>query len=202
MTLALTTPGVAIARAHAAIGHHPSQPCPVAGVVTVFVLPRVAREQDRPDAESRHVAFPRVDPGALRAVRARLEAARLVGTELYVQTAQYQDVTLKVHTSGDADATEELRLAIVNRLTTYLDPLEGGDSGDGWPFGGPLRPSALLKQAQTAAGELASVESIAILTGAVNENCLDVPLSPHRLPALRGVAVVHRRAARVLEGLR
>jgi predicted phage baseplate assembly protein len=201
-TLAVTTPGVAVARAHAAIGHYPSQPCPVAGVVTVFVLPRVAREPDRPDAESRHVALPRVDPGALRAIRRRLEAARLVGTELYVRTAPYQDVSLQVNTSGDAAATEDLRVAIVNRLTRYLDPLEGGDTEDGWPFGGALRPSALLRQAQAAAGERASVESIAIRTGIVDEDCLDVPLGPHRLPALRGVAVVHRRAPRAQEGLR
>lgn len=58
--LAVRTPGVAVARCHVAIGAHPAYPCvDVPGAVTVLVLPSAGRQPD---------------PGALAAVRARLDA--------------------------------------------------------------------------------------------------------------------------------
>jgi hypothetical protein len=74
-------------------------------------------------------------------------------------------------------------------LRRYLDPLVGGDDETGWPFGEAVRPSALLRTAQQALGDLAEVASIAIgLDGAEpTESCADVPLGTGELPALREV---------------
>ena len=44
--IARTVPGVAIKRAHAAVGFHPNHPCtPIPGAVTVFILPDVSRPE-------------------------------------------------------------------------------------------------------------------------------------------------------------
>ena len=170
--LATSTPGVAVARAYVGVGGHPGYPCDtVPGAVTVRVLPAAGTQPD---------------PGLLDAVRAHLEQARLVGTELFVCRPRYRRARLRVDLTGRADA-ETLRAA----LTRYLDPLVGGDDGDGWPFGGPLRPSALLRVAQDAAGDTADVSAVAIgLDGAEPaESCADVPLRPGELPALDTVDI-------------
>jgi hypothetical protein len=170
--LAASTPGVAVARAYVGVGEHPGYPCDtVPGAVTVRVLPAAGTQPD---------------PGLLDAVRAHLERARLVGTELFVCRPRYRRTRLRVDLTGRAGA-ETLRAA----LRRYLDPLVGGDDGDGWPFGGPLRPSALLRVAQDAAGDTADVSAVAIgLDGAEPaESCADVPLRPGELPALDTVDI-------------
>jgi hypothetical protein len=84
-----------------------------------------------------------------------------------------------------------VRTALHDALRHYLDPLRGGDGGDGWPFGGPLRPSALLRVAQAAVGDSAEVTAVAIgLDGAPpTEDCADVPLRPGELAALTDVSI-------------
>jgi predicted phage baseplate assembly protein len=182
--LAKATPGVDIARAHVAVGRHPATPCdPVPGAVTVVIVPRVPR--DRLDGGP-EVAAPAPDPGALAAVRATLEAARLVGTELFVQGPRYHPVRLAV-TPGTAVADPAgLRRRLLDGLRRYLDPLRGGEAGEGWPFGEPLRPSELLGVAQELAGRAAVIDAVAIgLDGAPPaEACLDVPIGPHDLVVL------------------
>jgi hypothetical protein len=186
VTLARTTPGVAIARAHAAVGAHPGFPCAaVPGAVTVHVVPDVPRDEDRPDL----VAHPVPDRGALCAVRDRLDEARLLTAEVFVRGPAYRPVTLRVDLSGRP--ADRVRVSAVVRaaLRRFLDPLVGGDDGDGWPFGGPLRPSALLRAARRATGDLADVAAVAVgVDGAEpDEDCRDVELRPGELPALTTV---------------
>ena len=50
----------------------------------------------------------------------------------------------------------------MRRLTSFLDPLVGGDDHQGWPFGEPLRPSVLLRESQVAVEDSAVVNSVAI----------------------------------------
>ncbi len=160
--LARTVSGVAIKRAHAAIGLHPKHPCvPIPGAVTVFIVPDVSRpdvlsedseEFDETAVESAFVAAPVPDPGALAAVRARLEVARLAGSEVFVSAPQYRPVAITLNVESDSDAAVEISQKIRRRLRAFLDPLTGGE-GDGWPFGEPVRPSAILREAQDALGE-------------------------------------------------
>jgi predicted phage baseplate assembly protein len=188
--LTVGTPGVAIARAHAAVGFHPDFPClPVPGVVTVFPVPWAPR-----DEACGVVPAPVPDPGAIEAVVARLEAARLVGSEVLVRPPIYVPVALTVVVRSSIAAPERLRDAITTRLARFLDPLVGGEIGQGWTFGEKLRPSALLRQAQDAAGLSGEVAEVAIsLPGVapavVAESCRDVVIGAHSLPWLRHVAV-------------
>jgi predicted phage baseplate assembly protein len=191
LALATTTPGVAIARCHVGIGDHPRYPCSaVPGAVTVRIVPGV------PDpvaalADPGYDPALAPDPGAVRVVTARLRDARLLGTEVFVRPPLYRQVALRVELSGAPSDSAGVRDAVRAALRRLLDPLLGGDEGDGWPFGEPLRPSALLRVAQDAAGDRAQVEQVAVgLDGAVPAaGCDDVPLGPGRLPALRGVRV-------------
>jgi predicted phage baseplate assembly protein len=204
--LARTTPGVAIARAHAAVGLHPGHPCRVVpGAVTVFVVPEVPREDEDPELrESAFVAAPVPDPGALAAVQARLDAARLVTTEVFVAAPRYRPVSLRVEVEADPLDPAALERRLEEHLRRFLDPLTGGDGGDGWPFGEPLRPSALLREAQEALGRAGEVSRIALgLDGEEpSEDCKDVAIGEHELVVLSELRLDLRRAAPTRGGLR
>jgi hypothetical protein len=186
-TLACTTPGVAIRRAHVAIGVNSDFPCAaVPGAVTVFIVP----DAPRGDGACAMVTAPQPDAGALASVTARLDAARLVGTELYVRAPIYRDVAIAVDVEADTDASDTMRADVAARLGRFLDPLVGGDEQAGWPFGGPLTPSVLLRRAQDEIGDRGEVVRVGIRlldTGGTEESCNDVAIGPNALPALRQI---------------
>ncbi|MGO4430541.1 baseplate J/gp47 family protein, partial [Streptomyces sp. MCAF7] len=99
VTLARTTPGVAVARAYPALGEHPGFPCAtVPGAVSVHIVPAAPRDDlDRED----FVAAPLPDPGMVCAVAARLAQARLLTSEVFVRPPRYREVALRVDLSGD-----------------------------------------------------------------------------------------------------
>ncbi len=161
--IARKIPGLAIKRSCAAIGLHPNYPCVlIPGAVTVFVVPDVSRpdvlsedslEFQGAAVESAFVAAPVPDPGALAMVRATLETVRLAGSEVFVSPPHYQPVTLILDVESNSTDPTELNRKIRQRLHRFLDPLIGGDEGDGWPFGEPVRPSAILRETQAELGE-------------------------------------------------
>jgi hypothetical protein len=181
--LALTTPGIAVRRAHAAIGYSSLTPCiPVPGMVTVFVVPYAPREDYSELVEPAFVAAPQPDPGALLEMRARLDDARLVTHEVCVRGPLYRCATVRVEVQADSGEPAELRRMVAARVARFLDPLIGG-AGDGWPFGEPLRPSAILRAAQEAIGREGFMTRVAIgLDGcAATEDCHEVPIGDHAL---------------------
>lgn len=193
INIVTNTPGVAFKRAYAALGHHPAHPCQaVPGAVTVYVVPDAPGE-DGPeyDQTCAYVAAPKPDQGALQEARARIEKARLIGSEVFVAAPEYRRVSLAVAARGDpadpAALSEKIRIGLQN----FLDPLRGGNQKRGWPFGEPLRPSVLLSEAQRAAGLDASITSVAIGLDCepASENCKDVEIEPHQLVVLHDVVV-------------
>jgi hypothetical protein len=192
VALATTTPGVAVARAHAALGEHPGFPCArVPGAVTVHIVPSVPRDDLT-------IAAPAPDPGMVRAVAARLAEARLLTAEVFVRAPAYRTVALRVDLSGRPADRTRVSTVVTEALRRFLDPLVGGDDGAGWPFGEALRPSALLRAAQQALGDLADVSAVAIgVDGALpGETCLDVPLKANELPK---VAEIRTRVVPAVE---
>jgi hypothetical protein len=197
--LALTTPGIALKRAHAAVGFHPGHPCTkVPGAVTIFVVPDAPREEvDDEWVENAFVAGPVADPGALEAVCRRLDLARLVTSEVFVRNPLYRPIALTVTVEGDPGDPSTLREQIKKRLQNFVDPLVGDDQEQGWPFGEPLRPSVLLREAQRALGETGEVVSVSIKlldTDAAAEDCSDVRIGEHALVTLHEVNVQLRRS--------
>jgi len=200
VSIATTTPGTAIVRAHAASGFHPCSPCAaIPGVVTVFIVPYAPRPADADEEEEFHyVAAPIPDPGTLEAVRKRLDAARLAGTEVYVAPPRYRAVRLEIELDTPQVRLQEDQTRIFRRLRAFLDPL-----GD-WPFGEPLRPAVLRREAQQAAGTTAEIGlvSIGIDGDEPSENCREVEVGPHDLVYLTEVRLRVKAAPMLVGGLR
>jgi hypothetical protein len=199
--LARTTPGVAIARAHAAVGAHPAHPCrSVPGATTVYLVPWAPRDEDLPPgSDAALVRAPAPDPDTLALVQARLERVRLAGHEVFVAGPRYRPARLRFEVEADTRTPAQLEERVRRALVRYLDPLVGGDDADGWPFGEPLRPSALVRAAQRTLARDGEVRAVAIaLDGApgLEVSCTDVGIGTDSLPRLDQVSVtfVPRRA--------
>lgn len=205
-TIALSTPGVALRRAHAAIGRHPLHPCvAVPGAVTVYIVPDAPREElDSDLVEDAFVAAPMPDPGVMAAVDARLQRARLVTTELFVSAPRYRSVKLRALLRGDVNDPAALRGLAHERLRRFLDPLEGGDDGTGWPFGEPVRASVMLREVQAAVGKQVRVALVAIgLDGDEPlEACGALAIGPHELVWLEELSLQLDRSVAAAGGLR
>ncbi|EMD25706.1 baseplate J/gp47 family protein [Amycolatopsis azurea] len=201
VTLAVTTPGVAVGRAYASVGEHPGFPCArVPGAVSVHIVPTVPREDfAAPD----FVAAPVPDPGMLHAVARRLGETRLLTAEVFVRAPAYREVRLRVDLAGTPADRVKVSTVVGEALRRFLDPLLGGDDGTGWPFGEALRPSALLRAAQEALGDLADVAAVAIGVDGADpaETCDDVPLRAGELPVVREIRTQVVPAAEPGEGL-
>jgi hypothetical protein len=132
------------------------------------------------------VAAPQPDPGALQAARDRMSAGRLIGADVFVCGPVYRYVWLAVAAAVDIAPSTALREAIIGGLQNYLDPLVGGDQGDGWPFGDPIRPTALMRVVQDILGTAGDVQSVSVRLdhGTLAESCQDVRIRPHELLAL------------------
>ncbi len=123
--LAIETPGTDIARAKAWADHHPSFPCFEApGMITVVIVPNMP------------VAAPLPGRALLNSVAQYLNLRRIIGTRIEVTAPTYRTVAVQaqVQSAGGASKTA-VKQRIVDALNAYLDPLTGGPSGDGWPFG-------------------------------------------------------------------
>jgi hypothetical protein len=136
------------------------------------------------------VPAPVPDAGAIAAVAARLDSARLIGTEVFVLPPLYQPVALTIDIEAHTAAPDALRTIVERQFRRFLDPLIGGEDKAGWPFGEKLRPSILLRQAQDAIGFQGDVRRVGITlldTITPEESCNDVPIGPHALPTLKSV---------------
>jgi hypothetical protein len=124
-------------------------------------------------------------------VRARFTRTRLVGEQIFVETAAYRHVTLRATVTGAPHDPEGLRKRLAAALRLYLDPLLGGDEGWGWPFGEPVRPTALLGIAQREVGDRGAIVEVAIaIDGEPYEACEDVALRSYELVAVDRIDVM------------
>jgi predicted phage baseplate assembly protein len=196
--IALATPGVAVARAHVSPGHHPGHPCvDVPTALTVTLVPEV----DRTGPPQDRTATPAPDRGLLAAVLARLTDARLLGQEVFVGPPSYRAVRVRLAVSRSG-RDEEVRARIIQALRRHLDPLEGGADGDGWPFGGVVRPSELVGVAASAAGVEATVAGLAVaLDDGAWSDCDERPTGPRDLVWLAGAELTWTAAATGGSGL-
>jgi hypothetical protein len=197
--LAVTTPGLGLARAHASPGFHPGFPCgAVPGALTVTIVPHA----DRHAQTAEWTLAPVPDHGALSTVRRRLEQARLIAQEVFVLPPVYRRVDVEVSVSATS-SSEATRETIVNALRRYLDPLVGGAEREGWPFGGPVRPSALVEVVQEAVGPEVSVTHLAVsIDGGERTDCADLAIGPRELACFGSAKVTQATALPTGRGLR
>lgn len=173
--LALGAPGAQVRRAHAVAGLHPSLPGrPVPGVVGVYVVP--------PDSGEGPPPVP--DESSLRAVAEYL-AAKLApaGVEVVATPPRYHRIRALAGLIADptADASVLVRRTL-EELDKYLHPLTGGESGEGWPFGGVLQYAVLVRRLlANVEGLLALPRLNFIIDGARVPGCADFTPAPHAL---------------------
>lgn len=201
--IARDTPGVAVARAHAEVGLELGECGVVPGVTTVFVVPGLHSRTRKRVRANQEVAAPIPDPGMLDEVRAQFARTRLVGEIIYVEPAHYRRVRVRVTVFGAPHDRDAVRKRVGASLRVYLDPLLGGDDGQGWPFGAPIRPTALLGVAQRELGDRGEIHEIVVaLDDEPYQKCEDVPIRPYELCEVAGIDVVIVATAATEVGLR
>ncbi len=136
--LAQRAPGAVVKRAHAVSGFHPHFPgASIPGVVTLFPVPPL---------EGEGPPTPRSD--TLRAVAEYLtREVAPPGVEVIAAPPSYHRirvaVTVRIDASADAGA---MITAVIEEINRYLDPLLGGETAQGWAFGGTLRFQRLVRR--------------------------------------------------------
>ncbi|MFE7132059.1 putative baseplate assembly protein [Streptomyces sp. NPDC057638] len=172
--LALRTPGASIARAEGVPGLHPGFPgVPIPGVVGVLVVP--------PAQEG---AGPPVPTAAtLRAVADHLSRdAAPAGVTVVAAPVTYHRVAVEARVTLDPDQDRAAVLARAgDAVTGYLDPLTGGENRAGWPFGGALRHTPLVRRLLAVDGVHAVSRLSLVVDGVRLPPCADHALAPHSL---------------------
>ncbi|MEV4319034.1 putative baseplate assembly protein [Actinocrispum sp. NPDC049592] len=169
--LAVRAPGAEIARAHGVPGLHPDfAGKPIPGVVGVLVVAPTG-EPPIPAAATLHAVANfltrEVAPAGVTVVAAPA-VFHDVAVEAWVVVDEDQDRAGVLARAGDA-------------LTTYLDPVRGGEDGAGWPFGGALRHSALVRRLLTVGGIIAVSQLSLTVDGLRLPPCTDHVLPPNTL---------------------
>ena len=102
-----------------------------------------------------------------------------------MRAPRWRDVRLRLRLRSRAPSAAELEGRLHRVMEGYLDPLRGGDDGQGWPLGGPIDPSALIRRAQDELRDAALVEEIAIqVDGHAPEHCQPAAIGECYLPRL------------------
>lgn len=136
--VALSTPGLRVARAKALSGYNPDYPCIAAypGAVTVVAVP-YSREG---------TVTPVPGDGFLQTVFSHLDTHRLITTDLYVIGPEYVKVSVECRVRlMKRSSPIEVEKRVKRALEDFLDPLIGGPDGKGWPFGRSVYPSEIYQ---------------------------------------------------------
>jgi len=183
--LALHASGALVARAHAVPGFHPAfAGTPIPGVVGVFVIP-----------VERGSGPPVPDEDTLRAVSTYLSGTLApAGVEVVAAAPIYHNVQVQVSVViEDRVSRGDTVNAVVALLNTYLDPVTGGDEGQGWPFGGTLSNVAFVRKILTEVQGVSAVPRLRfIVDGLSGAFCADMPIPANSLvwPRLHQVLVL------------
>ncbi|MEC4676694.1 MAG: putative baseplate assembly protein [Nitrospirota bacterium] len=125
--MALSTPGLRVARAKVIPDYHPGYPCiPIPGTVTVVAVPYVREGATTPVPGE----------GFLLTILDHLNKHRLITTDVHVIGPEYVkvSVTAGIHIRKKSSPAE-VQKRLMKALETFLDPLKGGPDGKGWLFG-------------------------------------------------------------------
>ncbi|MFD7816099.1 putative baseplate assembly protein [Streptomyces sp. NPDC059785] len=172
--LATQAPGASVARAQGVAGLHPDfAGVPIPGVVGVLVVP--------PGDDSGEPPVPTA--ATLRAVTEYLSReVAPAGVTVVAAPAPYRRVAVEAWVTLDPDLDRATVLTGAgDAVRTYLDPLTGGENGAGWPFGGALRHTALVRRLLAADGVLAVSRLSLLVDGVRQPACADHAIPPHTL---------------------
>lgn len=190
--LARSAPGADIRRAHAVGGLHPLFPgARIPGVVGVFVV-GAKRQDGKP---------PIPTEATLQAVTKHLAAWAPRGAEVVAVAPEFHSVRVEAtfELAGDPaiDVTETIH-DTARKLDEWFDPVVGGASREGWPFGGTIYYDALIRfLLRELAGKLVAIPTLLLVVGGVrSSHCADVAIPEHGLlwPAPHQLLPLPRRS--------
>jgi len=176
--LALSAPGIGVARAKAIPRFHPIHGGEVPDVVSVIVVPKSPELLSVPS------------PGFLKAVYRHLDESRLLTTELFVLPPVYVKVSVKatvVKMREHLAATVKAKVSL--GLVNFLHPTEGGPDGKGWPFGRPVYVSEIFETIGGTEG-VDYVKSVTLLKEGLEQDG-DVLIPKHGLVYSDGKKASH-----------
>jgi len=149
---------------------HPSFPgVQVPGVVSVIIVP----DADEGDT------MPMPSEGTIRTVCAELNRRRTLTAEVFVVPPRYRRVQIEAEVMAEDSADlAVLKSTIDEDLLAYFHPLNGGEDGAGWPFGGDILYSRVSQRILRGPGAR-SIQSLLIrLDGVEQPECRDVVIEP------------------------
>ena len=170
--LALRATGAQVARAHAVPGFHPSFPgTAIPGVVSVFVIPPESTGPPTPNEDT------------LRAVSTFLSSTLApAGVEVVAAAPRYHTVRLDVSVVIDPSVSRGQAVQqVIAVINSYMDPLTGGDDGQGWPFGGTLSNVAFVRKLLAISGITAVPTLSFTVDGIRSKRCTDASTSANSL---------------------
>jgi predicted phage baseplate assembly protein len=120
--------------------------------VRVLVVPALGEHTNSEDDSARFASL-RPRDETLERIRAHLDARRCVGTQVLVEPPFYQGVTVVAQLRPQARTTAvTLRERALRALYGYLNPIDGGPDGTGWPFGRPIQSGEIYAVLQRVDG--------------------------------------------------
>ncbi|MEX3103061.1 MULTISPECIES: putative baseplate assembly protein [unclassified Streptomyces] len=122
-----------------------------AGAVRVLVVPDAVADE----ADDR-LRFEQLIPSeqVLTSITRTLDERRLIGTRLVVEPPVYQGVTVVARFAAPPSEIDRVRESALDALFRYLNPLNGGPDGTGWPFGRPVQYGEIFGVLQQATGNV------------------------------------------------
>jgi predicted phage baseplate assembly protein len=188
--MAMQANGADIRRAHAVGGMHAGlNGARVPGTVTVFLL-------GPPRAEGP----PYPDQGSLDAVsRYFSEHVAPAGIEVVAAAPQFHQIGVRASlaVAARADYGNVIRRALAE-LDAFFDPIRGGELGQGWPFGGTVQHSAVVRRLLARVDDLQAVSALnLIVDGETLPACGDFKPLPNRLlwPDIHELRVVEEASS-------
>ena len=170
--MALGTPGIPIARAHALAAYHPDMPAfTVPDNVSVVVLPPCPGNKPLPSA------------ALLEEVRRYLEPRRLIATQIHVIAPHYTTITVEAHLGAQQGVdSKHLEKIAQQALDKFFHPLHGGPDGTGWPIGRAVYRSEVFALLQEIDG-VAYVENLSLEKDDLSCDCNNIEICKHGLIA-------------------
>ncbi len=126
------------------------------GTVSLLLVPQAALGQLQADqgiVPDRFALTPELEQQVL----AYLNERKLLGTQIRCRAPDYVGVAVQTEVAlepayNNPDARREILAQLRATLYRFLNPLTGGNDGQGWPFGRPVYPSDIVARFQQVPG--------------------------------------------------
>jgi hypothetical protein len=146
---------------------------PIAGVVCVFVIP-IQTGSGPPTANE----------DTLRAVSEYLSSQLApAGVEVVTAAPVFHRVRVQVSVVIEPGVNRGAAVtSVLTEIDSYLDPVTGGENGQGWPFGGTLSYAAMVRRLLTRISQISAIPRLNfVVDGVRGAICTDMPISPNSL---------------------